>query len=516
MTNSTKRPLLCLATSALMLAGCAVGPDFTPPVASNESAYTSPEDATKDNGPLTQKIISGKTIPAAWWELFQSKPLNDLIRQAVRHNPDLTAAEASLRVAEENAQAADSLLMPTVSGSLSTTREKTSGATAGGIFPGQLYTLHNTSLNVSYGLDVFGLSRRTIEAKDAKAAAQRYQMEAAYVSLTANVATAAMQEAALRAQIAATERLIKAQTEQVAAIHTQLDAGAVAKPVLLAAEQNLAQIRGTLSPLKQRLAATRHTLSTLTGTLPSHAPHAKFELASLKLPHEIPVSLPSELTIQRPDIRAAEANLHAASAQIGVALASRLPQVTLDANIGSVANSVDRLFSPGSGIWSAGFSASQLIFDGGNLEHGQRAAEAAFDVAAAQYRSTVLTAFQNVADALHALQSDAEALAAQQQNAAAAASNLKLVKTQFDAGAINRVTYLDAEKNDASAQLALAQAEAQRYTDTVALFQALGGGWWNRPEALDKLYEQTRTEMTSNAALPDETTTPSDHQDTQP
>ena len=515
--RTTMRPKHFMRTSPILLAGtivltgCAVGPDFTPPAKPTETAFTGPEDAGQDAGPIAQKMITGKTIPAAWWELFESKPLNDLISKTVKHNPDLAAAEASLRVAEENENATDSLLMPSVSGTFSTNRQKTSGSSFGGSFPGQLYTLHNASVSVSYALDIFGASRRTIEAREAQTEVQRDQMEAAYVSLTANVATTAIHEASLRAQIAATERLITAQTEQVAAMRTQLAAGAIARPVLLTAEQTLAQMRATLPPLQQQLSAARHALSTLSGTLPNHAPAAHFELANLKLPHEVPVSLPAELTEQRPDIRAAEANLHAASAEIGVKLAERLPQISLSADIGSVANNMGRLFSPGSGIWSAGFSASQLIFDGGDLEHEQRAAEASFDVAAAQYRSTVLAAFQNVADSLHALQNDAQTLVNQQQSAQAAADSQRITKVQLDAGAISKIAYLDTVKNNETAQLSLVQAEAQRYADTVALFQALGGGWWNRADNIAKLYEQTRQEMTSNADAHDATDTNTAH-----
>jgi NodT family efflux transporter outer membrane factor (OMF) lipoprotein len=468
-----------LALTALVLAGCAVGPDFTAPNAPAASDYdsTPTPDATAD---AAQKLQAGQDIPAEWWGLFHSDGLNKLIAQALKDNPDLASADASLRVAQDNLSAADSELFPTVSGSFSSTRQKTSSAENGGLFPGYIYTLHNASVSVSYGLDLFGGTRRAIEEQEAQTHEAGFEREAAYLTLTSNVVTAAIQEASLREQIEATHSIIADQERTLKILNARFDSGAVAKGAVAEQKAALANSVSSLPPLEQQLAVTRHELSALVGQMPSVEPGQTFTIAGLTLPATVPLSVPSKLVEQRPDIREAEENLHAASAAIGVAVAARLPEITLSADIGSTATKISNLFKPGGGIWSIGGSAAETLFDAGALADQEQAARDSYDVAAAQYRKTVLAAFQNVADTLHALQSDAQALNAKIDAEKAAAESLALAHSQLDAGAISISDLLIVEQTEQQAKIALVQAQAQRYADTAALLAALGGGWWNR------------------------------------
>jgi NodT family efflux transporter outer membrane factor (OMF) lipoprotein len=469
------------ASFAALTAACAVGPDFERPPAPDVTSFDegAPQQTASANNPhgAAQSLAPSEPLPAEWWKLFRSAPLNEMITEALLHNPDLEAAEASLRVADENLAAGEGNLFPTVSGDFSSTRQKTSGASSGGNFPGSIYTLHNASVSVSYGLDVFGGTRRAIEGLEAARDYQSFQLEAARLSLTANVVTAAVKEASLRGQIAATKKLVEEQDKQLGIYNKQLDAGGVTRLAVLTQQTTLAQTRATLPPLELQLAQTRHALSALTGQLPTHAPKGVFDLDNLHLPEKLPLSLPSQLVEQRPDIRAAEANLHAASAEIGVAEAQRLPQFMLSADMGSMANQIGKLFSPGGGIWSLGGSVGETLFDAGTLAHKQSAAEASYDAAAAMYRKTVLAAFQDVADTLRALESDAKSLQAQSEAERYASDSLKLARNQFESGAISYLALLDAENAEQKSRIALVQAEAQRFADTAALFQALGGGW---------------------------------------
>jgi len=477
--------LLCAASAAALLTGCAVGPNFERPATQTPGQYDSSDlpagtTATANPNGTPQAFAAGQDIPAEWWVLFHSEPLNALIKQALKANPDLQAAEAALREAQENEAAGSSILFPEVDGGFSTIRQKTSSAAAGGRAPSSLYTLHTAQVSVSYGIDLFGGSRRAVEELAAATDFQRFQLEAAYLSLTANVVATAVQEASLRGQIEATKQILDQEDRQIDVTQKQLELGAINKAPVLALQATREQTRATLPALDKQLSQTRHLLSVLIGQLPSNAPEATFTLDSMQLPETLPVTLPSKLVEQRPDIRAAEANLHAASAAIGVAEAARLPQITLSADVGSQALSLGKLFTPGMGIWDAGFNVAQTLFDAGRLGHQQGSAEAAFDVAAAQYRKTVLTAFEDVADVLRALQADADALKARVDAENVAHDSLDLFQQQYNAGNASYLEVLSAEQTEQQTKLAVVQAEAQRYADTAALFQALGGGWWNR------------------------------------
>lgn len=478
-------PTVALAT---LLAGCAVGPNFSRPAVPDGGYTREPLPGATVSTPVpggeAQRFIEGMDIPRQWWTLFRSEPLNALIIEALQNNPDLQAAQAALRVARETVLAQQGVYFPSVTGSFTPSRQKTpTAAVAPTAASGEAtFNLFTAQVAVSYTPDVFGLNRRTVEGLAAQAEAQRFQVEATYLTLTANLVVAAVQEAAVRSQIEATQEIITIGRALLESLRLQKALGRIAEADVAAQEAALAQAEASLPPLQKQLAVQRDLLTALMGRLPSEEPTERFELAGLTLPQELPVSLPAQLVEQRPDVRAAEANLHAASAQIGVAIANRLPNVTLTASDGSAANKISQLFTPGTGLWSIAASLLQPVLDGGTLLHKERAARAAFDQAAAQYRSTIITACQNVADTLHALQTDAAAVQATARAEQAATRSLEIARKQLELGAVNYPTVLIAQQTYVQARLALVQAQASRYADTAALFLALGGGWWNRSD----------------------------------
>jgi NodT family efflux transporter outer membrane factor (OMF) lipoprotein len=469
-----------------MVAGCAVGPDFKRPPAPDVTGYT-PEPlaaqtaSAKVQGGDAQRFLSDRDIPGEWWTLFGSKPLDELIKQALEANPDLTAAQAALREAQENVRAEQSSFFPSVTGNASAARERINvGSFGGGSSSSTMFNLYDASVSVSYNPDVFGGTRRQVESLVAQAEDQRFQLEATYLTLTSNLVTAAVQEASLRGQVQATEEIIKDESAQLDVLRQQFELGGASRADVLAQEATLRQTQATLPPLQKQLAQQRNRLTALAGKFPSQEVEQRFELSEITLPGELPVSLPSKLVAQRPDIRSAEALVHSASAEIGVATANQLPQITLSASYGTEALTLGSLFTPATAVWSIAGAVAQPLFDAGQRLHQKRAAVAAFDQAAAQYRSTVLTAFQNVADSLRALQSDADALQAQLAAERSAADSLAIAREQYRVGAISYLTLLNAQTTYQEARIALVQAQATRYADTAALFVALGGGWWNR------------------------------------
>jgi NodT family efflux transporter outer membrane factor (OMF) lipoprotein len=478
------------ATALIFVAGCAVGPDFNPPAAPNVTGYTAqplPERtaAADVKGGEAQRFVQGLDIPGQWWTLFHSAALDRLIQQALENNPTLPAAEAVLRQAWENVYAEQGAFFPTAVVSYSPSRNKTAtGVVFTSASSGQpWFTLHTAQVVVTYAPDVFGGIRREVESLAATAEYQRFQLEAAYLTLTSNVVAAAVQEASLRGQIAATEEIIKIERASVDILRTQFQLGQVAGLDVAAVEAALAQAQAMLPPLQKQLAVQRDLLTALIGRFPSQEPAETFELATLQLPRELPVSLPSNVVEQRPDVQSAEAQLHAASASIGVAVAAQLPQFTLTGNGGTTANQINQLFTtPGTAFWTLAGNVAQTVFDAGTLLHKKRAAVAAFDDAAAMYRSTVIAALQNVADTLHALQSDADTLKAAYAAERAAFDSLEITRLQLQLGAVNYLSLLTAQTTYQMALIALVQAQAARYADTAALFQALGGGWWNRED----------------------------------
>lgn len=472
---------------AVLMAGCAVGPDFERPAAPSVKGYTAeplPKHTAADGASKqSQQFMDGGDIPGQWWELFHSPALNRLVERALKANPNLQAAQATLRQARENVYAAQGALYPEVDASGSASRQKFVGAQFGQPNnPGSIFTLYNASVSVSYGIDLFGEARRALEAMGAQEEFQRFQLEGAYLTLTSNVVTTAVQEASLRAQIAATRDVLDDESQQLDLLQNQYKVGGIALSSVLAQKTALAQTRASLPALEKQLALIRNQLATLAGYFPSENEEAAFDLEMLQLPQELPVSLPSRLVEQRPDIRAAESLLHAASAQIGVATANMLPQLTLTGGAGSVATTSGALFSSGSGVWNFGANLAQPIFRGGMLLHQKRASVAAYDAAAAQYRGVVLSAFQDVANVLDALQSDANIFEAQAAAAQSASDSLDIARKQYQFGASSYLTLLNAQLAYQQTRIALAQARASRYADTAALFQSLGGGWWNRDD----------------------------------
>ncbi|MEO8927094.1 MAG: efflux transporter outer membrane subunit [Caulobacteraceae bacterium] len=480
--------LLLTTLAALAMAGCVAGPNFERPAPPEVSDYTAhPAPATVATagvaGGEAQRFLRGADIPGDWWTLFHSRPLNDLIERALADNHDLKAARAALLVARENVLAQRGAYFPTVTGGFAATRQRTSAVLAPTPNSNALeYSLITPQVSVSYVPDVFGLNRRGVESAKAQEDAIRYQAIATDLTLTANVAGAYIQEASLEAQIDATRQTIEIDGKLVQALKYQLAKGYASGLDLAAQQAQLAQVAATLPPLIKQAQQQRDLLATLTGRYPSQAPEDSFALASLTLPGDLPVSLPSALVAQRPDVLQAQANLHAASAQIGVAAASRLPNLELTANAGSTALALGQVFGSGTGFWGLGASLTQPIFDGGTLLHRERAAKAAYVQAAEQYRGTVLTAFQNVADTLAALGQDALALKATAAAADAAKTTYDLSERQWRDGYASYLSLLSAEQAWQQARIGLTQAQANRYADTVALFQALGGGWWRRSD----------------------------------
>ena len=437
-------------------------------------------------GGQEQRFISGAQIPAEWWTLFHSKELNTLIEQALAHNADLKAAQAALLVAHESTLSQRGAYLPKVAAGASITREKDPSGTLAPVPSNNafLFTLVTPQLSISYMPDVFGLTKRTVESAAAQEQASRYQMIAVDITLSANVAAAVIQEASLQDQIDTTDELIGIGRQMLSLLQYQHSKGYAAGPDVAAQQAQLEQLEATLPPLLKQREQQEHLIAVLTGRFPSQLPEQKFILASLSLPTDLPLSLPSALVEQRPDVLQAEANMHAASAQVGVATANRLPNITLSGNAGSNALAIGQLFGPGTGFWNIGAALLAPIFDGGTLLHQQRGARAAYRESAEQYRSTVLTAFQNVADTLSALDHDAEALKSTAAATDAAKASFDLSRLRYKDGYDSYLAVLNAEQAYRQQRLSLVQAQAARFVDTAALFQALGGGWWHQPDLM--------------------------------
>ena len=478
----------------LALSACAVGPDFhapeAPKVADAGHPYTPaplPAMAASNPSPayVPQHFVDGQDISATWWEAFQSPALNALVQSALANSPTVTAAQAALRQAEENYRAEyGSTVFPSVSGQLQGARQRYPVFQAEGIPAGYTANLFTAALDVSYTLDVFGGNRRELESVRAAIDYQRYQVEATWLSLTSSVVATAIEEASLREQIKVTRDVVDSDLKTLKVINAQVQLGSLARGALLQQQTLIAQQQAQIPPLEKALAQTRHQLAVLAGRLPGDAGLPTFDIDSLALPRELPVSVPSALVRQRPDIRASEAQLHEASAQIGVATAALYPQITLSGSVDRESFKIGRLFDTGTTGWSLLGGLVQPIFNGGALQAKKRAAVAAYDAAQAQYQSTVLNAVLNVANTLRAIDTDADAVTASADAERLANEALGLVERQYELGAVSYLASLDAQRTYLSTRVALVQARAARFTDTAALFQALGGGWWNTPAAL--------------------------------
>jgi NodT family efflux transporter outer membrane factor (OMF) lipoprotein len=480
--------------AALSLHAC-VGPDFLPPEPPDIGSFTPDrQPKTFSAKGKTQHLDVNRELPAEWWELFHSPSLNSLINRALHDNPNIEAARAALRVAQANVYAEVGQLFPLATANETSQGGKvatTPGGLAGGVAapvvgPGSsnptYYQLHTAQFTVAYTPDIWGGVRRQIENLEAVKENQRFMNEATFLTLTSNIAVGAIQEASLRAQISTTERLITISKDILQKIRLQQQAGQVSGLDVAAQEALVAQTEATLPPLRKALAQQRDSLTVLSGHLPGEGLPERFEFANLKLPRKLPVSLPSDLVSQRPDVRAAEESFHASCALVGVAIANRLPQVSLTGDIGRSGTSINQLFSnnPAFFFYTGIASTSQVLFDGFTLQQKQRAAEAGVDQAAADYRLAVLTAFQNVADTLYAIRYDNDSLQKAVLAEEATAKTLQLTRTQLSQGQVAIQTVLGAQTSNLQASLIVIQAQTNRYTDTVGLFQALGGGWWNR------------------------------------
>ncbi len=484
---------VALGLAALTGLQSCVGPDFKIPDPLDIRSYTpSQVPAQNSAGGKTQHLDVGRELPAEWWSLFRSNELNSLVERALRDNPNFDAAQAAMRAAQANVYAEVGQLFPLASGNYQGTGGKVATSPTGGGVAAPIvtssganpvyYSLHTAQFSVSYVPDVWGGTRRQIENLEALKENQRFMNEATFLTLTSNIASGAIQEASLREQIAVTNRLIVISRDILEKVRLQKELGQLTELDVAGQEALVAQTEATLPPLRKALDQNRDSLAVLSGHPPGEGLPEKFEFSSLKLPRNLPVSLPSDLVAQRPDVRAAEENLHAVCAMIGVSIANRLPQFSLGGDIGRSGPLIQNLFSanPAFYFYTGVANASQVIFDGFTLQQRQRAAEAGFDQAAAQYRLAVLTAFQNVANSLYAIRHDTVGLQKAIIAEAAAAKALRLTRIQLNEGQVAFTQVLTAQTAYLQASLIVIQAQANRFTDTVALFQALGGGWWNR------------------------------------
>lgn len=484
--------VLCLA--AALTSACAVGPNFKRPDAPAAQSYT----AEGDMLPTEQKLALGKRLEAEWWTLFASDPLNDTIKQSLADNYDIAAAKETLAQAEEVVKAQSGAFWPQVSFSGLAGRQKYGVALFGpSDFMIPPFTYYEAGPSASWALDLFGGTRRRVERQTALAEYQSHALSAAYVTLSGNVVAQALEIASAKAEIEAAQRIIAEDEKTLKLVDAAYDAGAGTKVEILSAQSQLDNDRTLLPPLRQRLAAARHALSILAGKAPAEWSPPDFTLAGFTLPQELPVSLPSEMVRKRPDILAAEANLHAASANIGVATANLYPTLTLSANYLLEALTPHGLFESMNKSWAMAGGITQPLFSGGTLSAEKREAEHAYQAALAQYKETILRAFGQVADALTALTNDGEAVTSQRRAVETARGSFDLARKSYQVGNSGLLQVQDAARQLAQAQLGLVRAQRQHYIDTAQLFVALGGSPWTAPRAAEP---ETATPAKSHAS----------------
>jgi NodT family efflux transporter outer membrane factor (OMF) lipoprotein len=465
---------------ALLTSGCAVGPDFERPKPPAVKQYThdqAPKETAAPGG-QAQHFDLGAEIAEDWWRLFNSPELDAVVKKAIDENRSLQSAISHLRQSQDNLRAGYGVFFPQIDSSINATRQKFS-PTKFGISQGtstfNLYTFNNT---VTYVLDVFGGQRRQVENLAAQVEYQKQTARGAYLTLIGNVVNASIAAAAYRAEIEATQQIIWFQKEQLSITEKQEKAGTVPYSSVLAIRAQLTATEATLPPLQKNLSQAQHLLTALVGKIPEQWGPPPVNLADFTLPVEIPVSVPSELARRRPDILAAEAQLHSASAVIGVTTAALFPSLTLSGNYGWNSTDIATLFGPGANFWAMGVNAAAPIFHGGTLWFQRRAAIRACEASLTDYQQTVVAGFQQVADSLRALESDANTLQAQTESLAAATRTLELIETNYKAGLVNYLQVLSADTQYQQARLGVIGAQALRLQDTSALFVALGGGWW--------------------------------------
>ncbi|MCL5022624.1 MAG: efflux transporter outer membrane subunit [Nitrospirae bacterium] len=481
-----KRDLTALwglwAASLFSMIGCTVGPDFVRPEPPRIEHYTSGSQpgATVAADGQAQRFEKGAGIVSDWWRLFNSSKLDTVIREAMANNPTLQAAQASLRQSQDNLRAGYGVFYPQVDAGFDATRQKLSQARFGGSSASStIFNLFTLSATVSYALDIFGGERRAVEGLQAQVDFQQYMVLGTYLALSGNIVNTVIARAAYREEIKATEQTIALEKEQIRITELQAQAGTVPYSNVLSLRSQLAATEATLPPLRQKLNQADHLLATLVGHAPAEWTSPQIDMADLTLPADLPITLPSQLVRQRPDILTAEAQLHGASAEIGVATAALFPNFTLNGAYGAEKTSFNDLFKNTGSIWSLGANITAPLFHGGTLQSRRSAAIEGYNQSLANYRQAVLGAFAQVADTLRALENDADALQAQSQALSAAQEALRLVQANYQAGIANYLQVLVADYQYHQARIGYLQALAQRFQDTVALFVALGGGWWN-------------------------------------
>jgi NodT family efflux transporter outer membrane factor (OMF) lipoprotein len=464
-----------------LLSACAVGPDFKTPQAPAGGAYTAgaPIEATaaaSGEGGADQHFTAAN-LPSRWWESFQCDSLNALVEDALAHSPTVLQARARLRGAQEDLTAQNrGTLYPTLDAQLGVTRQKIDPAAFGfpNIPPAPPFTLYNAQVNVSYTLDLFGANRRMLEGVRAQSDYSSYESEAAELTLAANVVSAAIRQADLHAQIEFAEQLVDTQSRQLAISEERYRVGGIALEDLENQRAQLEQSRATLPPLTAQRQQVDHQLAVYTGKSPAEASVPSFSLQDLKLPTELPVSVPSELVRRRPDVRASEALWHEASAKVGVATANLFPNLTISGSAGSERTNVSDLVDSFD-VWSIGAKLLQPIFHAGELRAKKRSTVAAYDVAAQSYEQAVLESFQQVADSLRILEADGLVLKSRALAADQAAASYAIAKQRFAVGGISELSLLDSKRMDLQSEMDRSRAEAQRFADTVALFHAVAG-----------------------------------------
>jgi len=473
---------------ALGLASCAVGPNYVRPDGPKNPSYTTtpiPKATSIADGQL-QHFEEGKQVAADWWRLFENSEIDDFINVAMAENPTLQAAQATLRQSQDILQAGYGVFVPQIGGNVGASRQTSNLRSIGSTLPNSVFNLFTLSASVNYTLDIWGSERRQIEGLKAQMEAQRYKVMGTYIMLAGNIVNTAIAQAGYRAQIQATQDLILLEKDQVSITKAQAEAGTVPFSNVLSLQSELASTQATLPPLRQKIDQANHLLATLLGRAPaefSSTPGAMgLDLKDFKLPENLPVSLPSELVHQRPDILMAEAQLITANAQIGVATAAMFPSLTLNSTVGLNSTSVGSIFHSDSLFWGLGASLAGPIVDGGTRWYQRKAAIEAHDAVLANYRQTVLSALAQVADTLRALEHDAETLNAQADSVHASSDAFQLMHINYQTGIATYLQVLIADEQYHQATLAYVQAQAQRLQDTVALYVALGGGWWNAPK----------------------------------
>ncbi len=488
MKVSGRRTGAIAATAIMVLCtGCAVGPDFERPGALPAERYTA-ERLDLEGGPAggdAQTMVVAAPLERQWWRRFHSEALDAIVGRALARNRTLTAAAATLAQAQELAEAQAGHSAPQIGLAADAGRQKYGAQFLGTLPKPAPFTYFAIGPTVSYTLDYTGGTARSVEQQRALADYRQGQLDAAYLAVTGNAVTQALRIASLRAQIAAVEALIAEDRENLRLVQIAFDAGTVSRLDIVTAQSQLANDSTLLAPLRQQVSVARHALAVVLGSQPADAALPDFELTRFELPRELPVSLPSELAHRRPDILAAEAQLHAATAAVGVATSNLYPHINLTASAGQQSVALSHLFDRGSSVWGLAAGLVAPLFDGGTLHAEQRAAVDAMRAAAASYEQTVLEAFGQVADSLQALAHGHEQLLAQAAAQAAARDNLDLTRRSYHEGNVGVLQVLDAERVYQQATLGFVRAQGQRYIDTAQLFLALGGGS-DAPAAVDR------------------------------